>query len=124
MKDDLWEMLLHVCGYDPKEITASSRGWLNQGLKELREVHATPEELLLRARRYWDKFKRRPSPSAMSKHWASLGGTAPFSTPLESGPCEHLFPEEPEDSRGRYCVRCREWVPVVVQLRLIEGDIA
>jgi len=126
MRDELWDMMLHVCGYQYDELTPSARGWVNQGVKELRDIGASPDELLKRSRKYWHKFKRRPSPSAISKHWSSLGDTQPFSSDIQvDAPCEHLFSDMDDgDERGRYCPRCKSWQPHAVQLKLIDGEMA
>ena len=122
MRDELFEAMVTVCGWDYQTLTPSARGWINGALKELRPVCDDPKELLKRGRRYYLRYGYA-TPSAMVKHYPAFGDPTPVVITAEN--CEeHLFPEEPEDDRGRYCVRCREWIPVVVQLRLIEGDIA
>jgi len=120
MKDELFEAVIHVAGWNYPSLTDSGRHWLNGALKELRAVNATPDEVLLRGRRYWAKYKTRPTPTALCKHWSALGDpTTIVFTPQD---CTHLYQEgAEEDHRGQYCVRCKTWIPNVTQLRLIEG---
>ena len=49
-KDELWEALVGVLGYSPKDITRNIRGQLNGALGQLREVEATPEDIILRSK--------------------------------------------------------------------------
>jgi len=71
-RDELWDMMLHVCGWEYETMTPSARGWVNQALKDLRAVNATPDDLLFRARNYFMSYGRRPTPTAMTKHWSAM----------------------------------------------------
>jgi hypothetical protein len=81
--DVVWETLLDVCGIDPTGITGSSRGAYNRAAKDLRQVGATPEEIVRRA---WTFRKRWPdvslTPTALARRWPECDpetqhGTAP-----------------------------------------------
>ncbi|KKN73772.1 hypothetical protein LCGC14_0397200 [marine sediment metagenome] len=124
--DLLFEAILKVAGWEYATLTDSARGWINAARKELHAVGATPEEVLIRGRRYWDRnpnrSPRRPSPSTLAKHWPNLVETpAMGAAAFDEGPCDHLYQEiEPDGDRGDYCVRCRTWSGLV-QLKLLEG---
>ncbi len=125
-RDLLFEAVLRVSGWEYKTLTTSARFSLNAALKELREVNATPDEVVVRGRRYWDRYAnrtpRRPSPSTLAKNWPSLIDTSPLGAPApEEGPCDHLYEEG--DETDRYCVRCKMFTGAV-QLTLIEGELA
>ncbi len=125
-RDLLFEAVLKVAGWEYDTLTPSARGWLNAAVKELRSVGATPDEVLIRGRRYWDRnpnrTPRRPSPSTLAKNWPALVETGALAAEILPRNCSHLYQEgDDEDERGRYCVRGRTWSGVV-QLRLIEGS--
>ena len=129
-KDLLFEAVLRVAGWSESELTDSARGRTNRALKELRAVGATPEEVLIRGRRYWKKYpnfaSRRPAPWTLASHWPGLVEAGPMGAPVvPEGPCEHLFSDMDDgDERGRYCPRCKSWQPHAVQLKLIDGEMA
>lgn len=50
--DLLWEAALTACYGDKPKLTASERGRMNKALKELREIGATPEDIIARAKHY------------------------------------------------------------------------
>jgi hypothetical protein len=77
-RDALFDAVVEVCGIDPKTLTASGRGAINNSLKQLREVEATPPQVQLRANRYRQQYRDAPlTPSALAKHWGSLTGASP-----------------------------------------------
>ena len=117
----LFEAMITVCGWDYDTLTPSARAWVNAAVAELRPVCDDPQELLKRGRRYYRRYGRRyATPSSMVKHFAAFGDPTPVVVTADT--CvEHLFQEDSdEDQRGRYCVRCKSWIPTVTQLRLIE----
>ncbi len=60
--------------YDPASITDEARGYINAALPSLRRLHATPELVRWKARIYrgGDPSGKRPTPTALAKHWPSL----------------------------------------------------
>lgn len=69
--DPLWEALVAACGYSAGALfTKSERGRLNRALAELREVSATPADVLARAKQYramWPGITL--SPQALVNNW-------------------------------------------------------
>ena len=119
MRDELFEAMITVCGWDYSTLTPKGRDWINAGLKDIRPVCDDPQELLKRGRRYYNRWGYA-TPTSMAKHFAAFGDP----TTIEFTPqdCTHLYQEgASEDHRGQYCVRCKTWIPNVTQLRLIEG---
>lgn len=76
--DELWDALVDQLGLEAGGITKSRRGRLNAALAQLREVGATPAELIRRSKEY-----RRVHPewefteTALATHWASLARKKP-----------------------------------------------
>ena len=115
-RDDLFDMMLHVCGWDYQGLTPTARGWVNKAVKELRDAGLDdPAQLLSRSRRYWRRYGRRPTPTAIVKHYAAMG-------PAEGAQRSNLRHEHliEEASDPPYCVRCRSVVETPT-LRVIEG---
>jgi hypothetical protein len=73
-RDLLFEAVVEACGWDPTALTAQARGWVNGALPELRRLEATPDEVRWKARVYRanDPAGKRPTPSALVKHWPAL----------------------------------------------------
>lgn len=72
-RDPLWDALVDALGLEPLEITPRRRGKLNAALKELRAVHASPEEVARRARAYRYKYPGAAlSELALADHWAEF----------------------------------------------------
>lgn len=72
-KDELWETLLSVLGYSPKDITRNVRGQLNGALKQLREVEATPYDIQQRATIYRFLYPTLVlTPMGLVNRWADL----------------------------------------------------
>jgi hypothetical protein len=42
-RDELYETVIEVCGWDPRHITDSARGRANAALKELRKLNPVPD---------------------------------------------------------------------------------
>jgi hypothetical protein len=72
--DPLEAAVLDACGWDGGSLTGKSRGWLNGSLSDLRKLGATPDEVRWKARIYRanDPAGKRPTPSALVKHWPAL----------------------------------------------------
>jgi Helix-turn-helix domain len=72
-RDALFEALVEACAMDMERLTSSARGVLNKATKELRQVDATPEQVLLAARRYAERFPSAAvTPTALAKHFPAL----------------------------------------------------
>ena len=97
-RDLLFEAVMTVAGWNADDLTQSARGRTNRALVELREVGATPEEVLIRGRRYWEKYKdlstARPAPWTLAAHWPGLG------VPTH----EHVWRRI--DDVGQFCAEC------------------
>lgn len=72
-RDLLFEAVVEVCGWDPLALTSQARGWVNGALPELRRLGASPDEVRWKGRVYRanDPSGKRPTPSALVKHWAA-----------------------------------------------------
>lgn len=76
--DPLFDAVTAVCGIDPETLTATGRGAINASLKQLRDVHATPEQVRVRGSTYRQRFAGAAlTAPALAKHWASLGANHP-----------------------------------------------
>jgi hypothetical protein len=73
VRDLLFEAVVEVCGWDPEALTQQARGWVNGALPELRRLGATADQVRWKARVYRanDPSGKRPTPSALVKHWAA-----------------------------------------------------
>jgi hypothetical protein len=72
-RDELFEALAIVCGWDYRDVTRTARGRLNQALAELREVEATPEDVLQCARAYREMYSGATlTPQALVANWPDL----------------------------------------------------
>jgi hypothetical protein len=75
--DELFEALVGACRIEPRELTVSLRGAVNRALKDLRAVEATPGQVTIRARRFYERYPTMTlTPSALAKHWGLLGAAA------------------------------------------------
>lgn len=73
-KDYLFEALIDVLGYSKNDLTRNIRGQINNALKQLREVNASPEDIYERAL-LWTEFMYCDIPlTAMGfvNRWADL----------------------------------------------------
>lgn len=71
-RDLLFEAVAEACGWEPP-ITKQARGWINGALPQLREIGATPDDVLWKARVYRANYDgKHPTPSALVKHWPAL----------------------------------------------------
>ena len=72
-RDELFEALAYVCGWDYRDVTRTARGRLNSALAELREVGATPEDVLNCARAYREMYQGATlTPQALTANWPDL----------------------------------------------------
>jgi len=68
-----FEAIAQGCGYEKGDITRTLASLIAKVANELREVGATPEEIMRRAEAYRVKFPGFDlTPSALAKHWAGL----------------------------------------------------
>ncbi len=76
-QDLLFDAVAEVCGIIPAELTSSARGALNNALKALRAVKATPNEIRARAAEYRKRWPNATlTPSSLAKHWPELRPSA------------------------------------------------
>jgi len=76
-KDVLFEAIAKACGIRLDALTRSARGQLNAACKELRDIGATPEQVAGKAKAYRKRYDGAAlTPSALTKHWASLEDAA------------------------------------------------
>lgn len=77
-RDELWDSIVEVCGIESSSLTKSATGEIANAKKQLTEVSATPVQVRARAGRYRQRYRDTAlTPSALAKHWASLGDAAP-----------------------------------------------
>lgn len=113
MKQDmLWEAWVTLAfGQISPTLTTSERGRINKGLKELREIGATPEQI----KQKWSAYKAKwpklgnPSLNALVANWNTLGAQArspqasyvpPIGKPTEAG-YKHAIDCLPKDIQRR-----------------------
>lgn len=71
--EQLWDALILGCRMDGSQVTDSARGALNRAVKALKQVDATPREVLRRSVLYRSRFPNAAcTPSALVKHWPEL----------------------------------------------------
>lgn len=76
----LFSAVLQVCGLNESEMTSSALGALHKAVKELHGLkgEVSVDEVRQRAERYRLAYpKATLTPSALVKHWPSLGGDGP-----------------------------------------------
>lgn len=74
ISEELWDALCLACKINDQEITKTGRGELNAAVKELKSVGATPREIITRSVAWGRKYPNIAlTPSALKKHWATLG---------------------------------------------------
>jgi hypothetical protein len=73
-RDVLFEALCEATNIDWRELTESERGAANKALAQLRQVDATPDEVLRRAENYPTHFSDAAlTPTALARHWSLIG---------------------------------------------------
>lgn len=69
-RNPLWDSVAEVCGWTGRTLTRSEQGRIAKAVKELREVDATPEDVVARARKYrkeWPEVEL--TPQALVANW-------------------------------------------------------
>ena len=81
-RDELFEALAQVENADMTALTRSSRGKLNDATKQLRDIGATPKEVVNKAATYrWMHPTWDLTAQALVKHWPNLNGSAADTRP-------------------------------------------
>lgn len=97
-RDELFETLCELAGWDVADLTKKARGIVNDVAKQLRSVGATPDETRRRADTY-----RRIHPTwdftieALAKHWPGLAAVRP----LSKTEIDDEYRQIAEDAEGR-----------------------
>jgi len=77
-RDLVFETLAEVCGYDWKGVmTKDERGRLNKAVKQLKDIHATPEDIQLRAKNFVMAYGFHPQPQSITSMWTKLQTSQP-----------------------------------------------
>lgn len=72
-RDYLFEAVASVAGHSLQTLTSSERGRLNRATKELREVGATPEDVVAAAKVWKQKYPNATlTATALAAHWSGL----------------------------------------------------
>lgn len=82
-RNELFDAVAEVCGMPTVGLTKSEAGRIAAGVKQLREVNATPDEIRVRAGRYratWPKVSL--TPQSLASHWSDFAAAGPM---VESG---------------------------------------
>lgn len=75
--DELFEAVVSVCGLNSDGMTKGERGRVNAACKELRDVEASPDDVVARAGRYRAKYPNSQlTPQALTNHWSALAGAS------------------------------------------------
>jgi hypothetical protein len=77
--DPIWDAVMGACSVPTNEkLTPSSRGRYNRAVAELKAAEATPEEIVVRARRYTAKWPDVSlTPNALASRWPELAVDPP-----------------------------------------------
>ena len=71
--DPIFDAVIEACGLDPSELTKSARGAANRAVKELRDIGASPEGIVARAKVHRQRWPHAEcTPSSLSKNYAQL----------------------------------------------------
>lgn len=110
----LWEAWVTLAfGQISPTLTTSERGRINKGLKELREIGATPEQIKQKWSAYKTKWPKlgNPSLNALVANWNTLGSrqtstaTTSYTPPKTARPTEagykHAIDCLPKDIQRR-----------------------
>ncbi len=78
-RDEAFEALCEVCGWDYKTLTRSGRGKVNSALSEIRQVapDVTAGQIRHAAHNYSRKYQGGFGPNAISSHWAECATGQP-----------------------------------------------
>lgn len=76
-RDPLMEAILSACGIESEKVPKSQWSSIGKVVRELKEVGADPDSVTARAGLYRQRFPQAAlTPTALSKHWASLSSTS------------------------------------------------
>jgi hypothetical protein len=79
--DELFSAMCEATEVEAESVTSSERAVIDEALLELVAVGATGAEVLVRARRYHQRWPKMPvTPRALSKHWGNLARDPPASS--------------------------------------------
>lgn len=93
-RDLLFESLCQAMGADWKAMPKHEQARYNVATQQLREIHATPIEVLSKARRYEYLHPDWPlTPTALISHWSTLGNDKTRRVPIVDAP----IPDEDSD---------------------------
>jgi hypothetical protein len=100
-REEMFDSIAYVSDIDTGSLTKAGRGALNNAVKQLLAVEATPEMVRRRARAWRAKYPETAlTPSALTKHWASLGGKPTLVE--ENRPLPETYrPEPPQSAEER-----------------------
>lgn len=72
-RDEIFEAVVEVCGYDPAHLTDDARGRVNRATRQLREVGAEPPMIRGFAIQYRDHWPNVDlTPQAIASHWPAF----------------------------------------------------
>ena len=71
-RDLTFEAVAEACGWELSSLTKQSRGWINAALPELKRLDASGGVIRQRAGNYFLTYGKRPTPSALVKHWPAM----------------------------------------------------
>lgn len=75
-RSDIWDVLIEELQYTSADITKNVRGQLNNAIKQLFDIGATPSEIKHRAKLYREKFPNSAfTAMALVNRWADLKAT-------------------------------------------------
>jgi hypothetical protein len=115
-QDLLYEAWVMLAYNNPRPVlTSSERGRINRGLKELREIGATPQELKAKWGAYKAKWAKlgNPSITALTGNWNTLGTR--ISTPQASKRPSYLDTPSPTPEGLKHA---QELLPPALRKRL------
>lgn len=118
-----FEAIVQGCGYEKSDITRTLSGLIAKVAHELKDVGATPEEILRRCEAYRLKFAGFDlTPTALAKHWAGLKPPAESlwdrSVRIAREKGLEPFKGHPDESKQQFIDRVTAAEKKVVQLRL------
>lgn len=106
-RDELFEAVCQAAGHDQERLTRSERGAINSGLKDLRQVDATPEQVHAAAAQWPKLFPNATlTVPALVKHWSRLLEASPRAKIAKS--CE-LCGQLLDDHDAEFCVNIQEY---------------
>jgi len=77
-QDPIWDAVVNACHIDTSQLTKSERGRINKAVKELRDIHATPDDIHTRAREYRRRWPTVDlTATALAANYGTLGRPPP-----------------------------------------------